>query len=363
MNLLLDYLPWRGDLPLECAPLCPVDRMLLAQLSYLHFKAALGERTGLTLHEAAPLIDALPRENGNPQTAQDRHTLLRQAAESARFGGMTILDCEDIFDEQGGVQFAAVTFGLPNGTVAIAFRGTDGTLVGWREDFSMSFECPVPAQAEAMRYVERVAQAHAGPLDLTGHSKGGNLAVYAGACCDPAVQERIAEVYTFDGPGLDAKTLALDGYRRVIGRVRSYVPQSSIVGMLMGIPEKYTVVRSNTVSGWQHNMFTWGVLGPGFVTLPQTDATSKIIKSALDEFLEGSTPQTRRLLVDTLFNVLGAASASGDSTLEWTRTASALFSATRALDPSTRKAVTSIVGQMFASGVEGAKRYLDRGDA
>ena len=122
----------------------------------------------------------------------------------------------------------------------MAFRGTDGTLVGWKEDFNMSFADAVPAQLHAVEYLNRAA-ALPGVLRLCGHSKGGNLAVYAAAFCEPDVQERIAAVRSFDGPGFQQAVTEREAFHRVIDRVRTYVPRASVIGLLLEHEEDYTV--------------------------------------------------------------------------------------------------------------------------
>lgn len=359
---MFEYLHWRGDLSLGAAALNEIDALIFSQLSYLHFRDALGDGSA-PLRAAWRMVEAQAREPGNAQTIADRHTLIEAAAESARFGSLTAGHCVDLFDTRLEMQFAAVTFDLPDGSRMIAYRGTDATVTGWRENFNMSFACPVPSQIEAMRYLEAVAARTVGRLWLCGHSKGGNLAMYAAACCAPKVRARIAEVYLFDAPGLDRATMDTEGYREALPRVKSYVPQTSVIGQLMGVPETYTVVRSTASGISQHNVFTWMLDGPRFATLPALDSASRLLKATMDDFLNDSTPEMRRLLVDTIFSVLGAGNAHtfGDMAERWTDTVSAVWSALRTLDPSTRKAVMAVLGTMAASGVESARRFIGAG--
>ena len=356
---MLEYLKWRGDLSWSASPLNELDALVFSQLSYLHFCDALGEQ-GAPLRAAWRLVEALPPEPGNAQAVADRHKLLRAAGESARFGGLTINHCVDVFDAEREMQFAAVTYDLPDGTRVIGYRGTDATVIGWREDFNMSFACPVPSQTEAVRYLERVAARTVGRLRLCGHSKGGNLALYAAACCTPKLRARIGEIYLFDAPGFDQATLQAEGYREVLPRVRSYVPQTSVIGRLMGVPEPYTVVHSTATGLGQHNVFSWALDGPHFETLPALDNASRLLKATMDDFLNDSTPEMRKLLVETVFAVLGAGNAHtlGELAERWTDTATAMWTALRGLDPATRRATLAVLGTLAASGMDSAKRFL-----
>ncbi len=356
---LADYVKWRGDLSFVAAPLCEVDLLILSQLAYLHF-GDVTEDGAITFHTAASLLEKLPTEPGNSQTVANRHRLLEALADTKRFGGLTILHCEDRFDPELHMQFAAVTFLLPDGSPVIAYRGTDATVVGWREDFNLSFSSPVPSQVEAVRYLQAAIQGTRGGLCLCGHSKGGNLAMYTAAYCEPQERERITDVYLFDAPGQDNATLALAGYREALLKARCYVPQSSVIGRLMGVPETYRVVHSHALGISQHDVFTWVLDGPHFETLPTLDRASRLTKATMDEFLRGSTPETRKLFIDTLFSALGAGSALTMSVAasRLPDTASALWAALRAMDLPARKAMLSVLSTMATSGVESAKRLL-----
>ena len=356
---MVEYMKWRGDLGFERSPVNEIDALIFSQLSYLHFRDALGDMAA-PLQAAAGRVEALEREPGNAQLVADRHALLGSAAASDRFGSLTVHHCVDWFDADREMQFAAVTIDLPVGSHIIAYRGTDATVVGWKEDFNMSFACPVPSQTEAVRYLNSLAAATAGPLILSGHSKGGNLAMYAAACCDETVRSRIEALYLFDAPGLDEATLASEGYRLALPKVKAYVPQTSVIGQLMGVPKVYTVVRSSANGISQHNPFTWGLNGPHFDTLPALDQTSKLMKATIDDFLSDSTPEKRQLLVETLFNVLGAANAHtfGEMGERWSDTAGALWDAFRKLDNRTLKTALSIVGDLAGSGVDSVKQFI-----
>lgn len=363
---MLDYLKWRADLPFTAAPVNELDMLVFSQLAYLRFRDAIGAGEA-TLAEAVAAVEALPRESGNPQVAEQRHGLAKQAAESARFGGLTLRLCEDIFDESREMQFAAITVALPDGSHAVAFRGTDATLIGWREDFNMSFACPVPSQAQAEQYLLAVAADTRGPLHLCGHSKGGNLAMYAAARCGAAIRARTLGVYLFDAPGFPAAFTESPGYQASLPAVRCYVPQTSMIGQLMRVPEACTVVRSSANGMAQHNVFTWGLDGPHFAALPALDTTSRILKQTLDDFMAESTPEMRRKFVEALFAVLGASGARTFTQMaeRWTDTAGALLGAAWDLDPVTRKAVFAVAGSLASNGVESAMRWItaERGDA
>ena len=228
MPNMLDYLAWRGDLSLAAAPWCDVDSLLMACLCYVHLPEAAGD----TRLAPAQIDPPLFRNKLVNRFFEKCRALYDVMAQSVRFGDIRLHHYVDVFDKAREIQFAAVAADLPDGTCFIAYRGTDATLVGWREDFNMSYESPVPAQQEAVQYLEMIAAATDRPLRLAGHSKGGNLSVYAAAHVDAAVQARIERVWSFDGPGLDDASVQSEGYARMLPRITSMITQgNSIVAM------------------------------------------------------------------------------------------------------------------------------------
>lgn len=178
MANVFDYLDWRGDLTLGLVPLCDVDALVLSRLSYLPLD-------GLVPPEGAT-VGALMRQlltSKPPLLLPEDGRFIPALAASQRFCEMRIMDYVNQIDLESQTQFAAITVALGDGRHFVAFRGTDGTLVGWKEDFNMAFTCPVPAQRLAAHYAASAMLRFPGEFLLGGHSKGGNLAVYAAAFC------------------------------------------------------------------------------------------------------------------------------------------------------------------------------------
>lgn len=305
MSNMLDYIRWRGDLSFDAVPLGEVDGLILAQLAMLRWEGG--------LEDAASLGALSERMADRPVsegfTSDNDKKLLALAGKSARFGRVIVSDYTLDFDADAEKQFAAVTLALSDDEHYIAFRGTDSSIAGWQEDFNMAFSKPVPAQEDAANYLLRMASKFAGRLWVGGHSKGGNLAMYAATTVDGTVRNRVASVFNFDGPGLsdcmDANTL----YARVAGKLRSFVPQGSIVGMLLAHPEAYVVVKSNSISILQHDPYSWQVEGPGFVRLPKLSDESVKFEAGFHKWLAEQNEGKRAEFVDTLFEVLRATNA------------------------------------------------------
>ena len=171
----------------------------------------------------------------------------------------------------------------------------------------MSFLSERPGQAEAVEYLKRVAADHDGPLRLMGHSKGGNLSVYAAVNSDKALQDRIEIIYSNDGPGFRDTMIEQKAYRELIGRITTIVPESSIVGMLFEHEEEYEIVRSSGSGAGQHDVMSWEVKGPALVHLDHVDGKSVLMDKALKSWIGEMDEQQREVFVDTLFGILDEA--------------------------------------------------------
>ena len=278
---------------------------LFQLLSYIHFEEIVPKTPNqrISLREAAKIFFAQPDFENKVRVKKDLD-LLEPAMDTERFGNVSMTYYRSIFDPEAETQFAAVTYDLGDGTVVLVFRGTDRTLVGWKEDFNMAFQDSIPAQREALKYLEEFALSSLQPIRLAGHSKGGNLAVYAAAKADPFIQQRIAEIYNLDGPGFSESMMTDPGYLAVVPRIRSYVPESSIVGILLEHAEAHTVIKSKQIGPMQHDPYTWEVLRNDFIHMEEMSEGSKFMDQATKAWLASMTPQERNTLVDGVYEIL-----------------------------------------------------------
>ncbi|RSX55116.1 alpha/beta hydrolase [Bifidobacterium dolichotidis] len=232
----------------------------------------------------------------------------KDTALNPRFAVTQASAVEMKFQTERAAQFAALTYRLPDGTLVVTYRGTDDTLVGWREDLDMSYSYPVPAQRMAADYLERVAKLWNGPIILTGHSKGGNLAVYAAMNVSERTQNRIERIFSLDGPGFPPTVAASREYAAIVDRVTKVMPDSSIIGQLLITPQREhrIIVRSNVTGLMQHSGFTWLMLGDHFDTVPSLTPSSKQFYEQINTWLQTHEPAHIERGVDALFQVLGA---------------------------------------------------------
>ena len=348
MSNMLDYLAWRGDISFDVSPWNEVDGLLCATLSYLNFHG-LEDHRGWTLREAKR-IDLLIEAQGN--TFGPRKKMFEAMAETARFGDCRMHHFIALTDEDVNMQFSAMCMDLPDDTKAVVFRGTDNTLVGWREDFNMSYQTRVPAQQAAAYYLLKAAKLTDRPIRLIGHSKGGNLAVYAGASMPERIQNRIESIWSYDGPGMNLDVSRSDGFTRIRDKIHSYIPQTSIIGLLMEYYRPYTVVHSIAKGLEQHDPMSWQVYGEHFEEMESIDRTASVVCETLHEMLTNSTPEQRAAFVDTLFHLADNTNATRMSDIlnEKFRSLVKMAGGRKELDPETRRVFNRLMGQAVTLG-------------
>ena len=367
MANILDYLDWRGDLSLTAAPFNEVDNLILAELSFIDYSGIVPEMTGrgaVTIKAAAERYFA---REGTEQIDMGVLVpdaivqLLQKAAKSSRFSDMRLVSYVSVTDLARQMQFAALTVELAPKLLYVAFRGTDDTLVGWKEDFNMSFLSPVPGQTEAVRYLERVARHFpAAQLMVGGHSKGGNFAVYAAIHAKESVQKRILAVYNNDGPGFEGKVLGTPEHQRISDRIRTIVPEDDVVGMMMGHEERYSVVRSDQMGFLQHDGFSWQVLGDSFVHLSEIGFGGRLVDQTLKSFAAKLTREERERFVDALYVILTAGDAKTLTDLQkgsW-KMAGTLLKTGYELDEESRRMVSYTLRLLFREGVKSLRHEL-----
>ena len=295
MPNIQDHALATGGYTLAQRPFDALDSLILTQLVYMPMEGLMDRGERPTVAQAWAYIREHVDYERLDTFQKKRYRLFECCAGLKRYRDLPMHDYVNIIDGAMEMQFCACTWDLSGGECYIAFRGTDLTIAGWKEDLNMSF-MTVPSQKEAVAYTERMAR-RGMALRLGGHSKGGNLAVYAGARVAPSVQERILRVYSFDGPGVDEETLGCQGYERISARIESYIPQSSVVGMLLHYHPRYTVVRSTSLGILQHDAMTWQVENGDFVRQDDLDMSGKITDEAIHTWLQGgyALPRGRRV--------------------------------------------------------------------
>lgn len=308
---LFEYIRWRGDLQFSDVPFGPVDALIFSALAYIRFEGIVPDTMEhpVPLHVAADVLSALADAQGRTRSRNDL-PLLRAAADAPRFRDVTLGCYRTKLLQQEQTQFAAIAWSLPDGTAFLAFRGTDNSLIGWKEDFNMSFCDSVPAQREAALYTMEFASDKPVLLRLGGHSKGGNLAVYAAAKQNPLIQKRIVDVYNLDGPGFTETMMGNPGYLAIVPKIHTYIPESSVIGMLLEHEEAYSVIQSRQIGLLQHEPYSWEVMGGDFIHLKEMSAGMQFADKTIKNWIRDLNREEREVLVETIFALLSSGGAN-----------------------------------------------------
>ena len=361
-----DYLRWRGDLSFAERPFNDVDNIVLSALAYLDFSGVVPDEVqggSVSVAEACHRLIDLGDGDVAPfvrSFARVDTTLVELVAESRRFGDASLRAYVDVMDEGVSEQFCAMEALLPSVGSYVAFRGTDSSLVGWRENFMLSFEV-TEAQREAAGYLRRAlrrAELEGMPVRVGGHSKGGNLAEFAAQSCSEGERERIVRVYSNDGPGMAPEVVPCDGRALLAGKLRRIVPSYSVVGMLFAQDgDPCTVVASNSYGIGQHDLTTWQVLFDGVEEAEGLQKECLIVHEAIAKWTKGVSLDERSRVVNEVFDALEAGGATSfDEIAASPEGLQQVVRALRNTDERTRDVALALVQGTLDSSVDAARK-------
>lgn len=309
---ILEYVKWRGDISFDAVPFNDVDALVFAQLSYNKLEGLLSEdfNNGCTLRELVDRFSAAPdyeeRSNLGFMINPLSVDLLFECGNSKRFSDVRVTAWKSVLDEEKCEQFAAVTFSWGKNAV-IAYRGTDDYVIGWKEDFNISYLDPVPAQADALEYLLKAAKHFKKQkLYLTGQSKGGNLALYAGVKAPEKLKKRIFGIYNLDGPGMAQEFFETSEYRAVEKKIVFIFPENDVVGMFFKHGKNYRIIESSEEGIREHDSMSWQVIGSQFVAVQDFTKESKIFEKSFNEWADNMSPEDKKCFSDALFDILQA---------------------------------------------------------
>ena len=365
MANVTDYLTWRGDVSLEERPFNDADNLVLSCLSYFDFTGIVPtEQEGGSISVMKACRKLIKKGNGNVKQfvralAHLDTKFVENLASSARFGTAELSAYVDVVDEDRSLQFSAIQIDLPTRVTFVSFRGTDSTLVGWREDFMLSFQV-TEAQRQAVGYLERAikrAIERGNPVMVGGHSKGGNLAEYAAVNCSEELRRHIVCVYSNDGPGMAPELTSCDPEKVLGDRLRLIVPAYSIVGMLFSkVNQRRTIVRSKVVGIGQHDPSTWQLTPKGFFAAPKLERDCMIINDAIAKWARSVPLDDRERFVNEVFDCLGAGGAKSlDQIGDSVEGLQKVISAFKATDKSTRELASALLETTVNNSVDAVR--------
>ena len=265
---IFDYIDWRGDIGFDRVPVNEVDSMTFSQLIYVKMQPYMPDikKSKLTIKQLADMYLADNNDDdieSMPNLFRNAAKLLKKIAKSKRFGRCLLTHYVYDISLEEESQFSAVTIELSDGSIFVSYSGTDHSVVGWKENFNLSYLDETPGQKKAKKYLYHVAKVYDADMWIGGHSKGGNLAVFAAMHVDRYIQKRIIKIFNLDGPGFNRKMISTEGYERIKSRIFTFLPQSSFVGLLLEHVDDYKVVKSTNSGPMQHDVFSWEVMVGG----------------------------------------------------------------------------------------------------
>ncbi len=311
MNNIMDYVSWRGDLDFNSSPFNAVDNLIFSQISYLNFSGIVPceLNSSITLKEAWDKYNHLGRKLEHLLLADSIRKLTDLLVKTKRFSEIKLSGYTEVFDEVTEKQFAALTINYGK-ALYVSFRGTDDSLVGWKEDFNLSFMESVPAQKEAQLYLNRVMkEIRFIPVFLGGHSKGGNLAIYAAINAKKSHKKRIKLIFNNDGPGFSERIVKSNKYIETEGKIINIMPEGSIVGQLLSHGADELFVKSKRPMLFQHDPFSWEVIGNDFVLADGLDEKSKKLDNLIKTWFTELSFEEREKMVVAIYEMAKASDA------------------------------------------------------
>lgn len=305
MGIIFDYLDQVAYDSIYDTSFNELDLLMLTEITYLPFDQIVSDQMSpdcsCRLFEAA---EKVPQDLSMLVT-KNRLKLLEKVASSTRFKNIKLMGYVNDIDPDVQKQFAAMIFKIKPDSYVLTFRGTDDSIIGWKEDFHMTYMDQVPAQKTAVNYLRKAMDAMPGQFILTGHSKGGNLASYAASQIEPEYQERIQSIYSYDAPGLNHSVITSQGYQTISDKIKRYIPQGSIVGMMLETPKQAQIVKSTAIGGLaQHDTFSWQISDQTFVLLDNLNPDSLQVDKTLKNWVDSVSDEELKDFFDLFFGLI-----------------------------------------------------------
>lgn len=311
MANVLDYVDWRGDLSFEASPVNEVDKYIFAVIGKPDYTGIIpADSSTVSLRAAVGGYFQRYPDAEKLGLVASAYTLpvLKKLALSPRYRAVRLSNFINKVIVEETEQFSALTVHA-DGVNYISFRGTDDSIVGWKENCELAVKDSVPAQRDALTYLVETAKTCEGPLVVCGHSKGGNLAIYAACTAPKEIQKRITEVISYDGPGFMADFLDSEGYLCMEGKITTMVPYKSLVGVLLNQAGDLQVIQAEEAGVVGHDGLTWNVTRDGFVRAEQLSEISKFFRTSMAETLDEMGTEDRGELVEEIFEALTSTGA------------------------------------------------------
>ncbi|WP_314405514.1 Mbeg1-like protein [uncultured Granulicatella sp.] len=310
MGNLITYVQQYEAQTFKDKSLTDIDILVLTEIAYLPFdeivSSSFEEKAAISLNQLGKefeIIKEKEHENNPFMITKERIQLLDVVSKSQRYKDIKVFGFMNDIDDELTKQFAAVCYQWEEESRWIIFRGTDESLTGWKEDFMMTYSDLIPAQTDAIEYLRKQAELFSGSLNISGHSKGGNLSLYASAMQEENIQHRIKQIYCWDAPGVHRSILNTEGYQRVVSKVKRYIPQDSIVGLMLESQVPYHIIESQGSGISQHSALMWNIEDDHFVELTELTKNSQLTDQTFKQWTKVVSDEDLKLFFDTFFEL------------------------------------------------------------
>lgn len=308
MAHLIEYLEKVENLTFDQEPLNILDKVCINEIGYLTYEKWL---TASDLKKTINLHDFAEGKELNPDytfmVTKERVELAEAMVRSRRFAGLSLSNYRSVLDKEVEKQFAAMIFSLPELDYhQLVFRGTDDSVIGWKEDFQLTYSREIPAHRSAMIFLEEHLPNLSGCITVSGHSKGGNLALYSSVQSSTALREKIAELLLLDSPGLMKSLLEKPSYQELKAKMAVIRPQDSVVGVMLYWDRPAQLVAAEGIGFAQHNALTWEVdlTTNDFVYVDQPTDLSQRLEETFQEWIETLPNQELKQVCDLIFDTI-----------------------------------------------------------
>lgn len=299
MTDIFDYLKWRGDLTFEVVPLNEIDALIFSAFAYIEMDSI------FSYHEFVSIKDLYDRYKTIEEDSifkKKQNELFKVLSESKRFQDIVVTRYFNEVNENKEMQISGTTFILPNDILYVAFKGTDSTLTGWKEDFNLSYMKVIPSEEKALSYLNEILYSTKKKVYVGGHSKGGNLAMYASLFCEN--DENILQVHNFDGPGFSKEIVEMENYKKRKEKITTYIPKSSIVGNILNKDTKTYIVKSKQIGILEHDLYSWIVSSNRFIYAKEVSLEIKNLSESLNEAIEKIPKEDKEKIIDLVYEIL-----------------------------------------------------------
>lgn len=362
-STILEYLDNVRD-SFSKTPFHEIDALILSQMSYLNLEnlvPLIGDNSPSipisSLYKSEE-FDGMVKDTLTPSLNIE---LIRKICASPRYREVTLHNYSNKYSELSEEQFSAVTFTLTTGENVVAFRGTDLTITGWKEDFNMFFLSPVPSQISAVSYLEEVSTKITGDIFITGHSKGGNLAVYSSAFSKKELQSRIIKVYSLDGPDFPKDIMENSDYLCMEKKVLKVVPEGSLIGIMFENTTKPKIIKSSNFSFLQHDPFSWKCQETTFEESEEFSNNIQHLDKTINTLIYELDVSKRKLLVDTLFEIISSTKihSLNDISISIVKEKDSIKKALKEVDEETGKCIKEMLKKLAKISFEIQKDRID----